>query len=76
MDRADLIRNLEMIYEAVGWAKTHHEKSSEANAAEHCNPKVFYSPLVVKLDDAHDKLTRLLNDLQEENENGRVSTLA
>jgi len=70
MDRQDLLRDIQMIHEAVEWAAKYHERNSEQNAAEHCNPRVFYSPLAVRLADALQKTERLMVDLEGETDGG------
>lgn len=47
--KADALRELEKIEDALSWAEKHFEKTSEANAALHCSPKVMYSPLAGKV---------------------------
>lgn len=41
----DILRELEKLEDTLGYAELYFQYTSEANAALHCNPKVFYSPL-------------------------------
>ena len=65
MNNNDLVRELEKIREAVTLAVEHHEKANESNAALHASPKVLYSPLTVKLQQADASLIGLIDLLEE-----------
>ncbi len=63
MTGADLVRELGKIREALTWAEQHLTHVDEANAALHCNPRVFYSPLTGAVHEAWQSLNRVLTDL-------------
>lgn len=45
IDPSDLARYLDKWEDTLAFAEEYFTKKSEAAAAQHCNPKVFYSPL-------------------------------
>lgn len=51
-DKADALRELDKIEDALSWAVKHHLASSESNAALHCSERVMYTPLANKLSSA------------------------
>jgi len=63
LDRADIIREIDKVHEALIWAIVREERNSEANAAQHCSGKVLYSPLCVKLHEAKSAMTKLAGEL-------------
>lgn len=64
MIQADLIRELEKAHEALHWAEKHLCASNEANAALHCNERVFYSPLTTQVHNARESMERVIADLR------------
>ena len=60
MKRDDCVRELEKVYESLVWAERHLTAKNEANAALHCNEKVFYSPLTTQVHNARESVERLL----------------
>lgn len=63
MTGQDLVRELGKLREAMTWAEQHLTHQDEANAALHCNPRVFYSPLTSAVHEANAGLDRILTDL-------------
>ena len=68
MRRDDLIRELEKAHEALKWTEEHLAKTNEANAALHCNERVFYSPLTTQVHNARESMERVLADLRASEE--------
>lgn len=68
MKQDDLIRELEKAREALHWAEKHLCATNEANAALHCNERVFYSPLTTQVHNARESLERVLADLKADGE--------
>ncbi len=66
MTNEDLIRELDKATEALSWAEKHLTRENEANAALHCNERVFYSPLTTQVHNALESLERVLLDLRSE----------
>ena len=65
MNRADLVRELGKIEEALKWTEKHLCSANESNAALHCNERVFYSPLTTQVHEARESVVRLLAELTE-----------
>lgn len=64
MKREDLLRELHKAHEALVWAERHLMTANEANAALHCNVKVFfYSPLTTQVHNARESLERVIVDV-------------
>jgi hypothetical protein len=63
--KSDLIRELSKIEEALRWAEKHLCLTNEANAALHCNERVFYSPLTTQVHEARESASRILVELTE-----------
>jgi len=63
VDKADIVRELDKIGEALNWAIKREEGNSEANAAQHCSDKILYSPLTTKLELAKSALVKLSSEL-------------
>jgi hypothetical protein len=63
---ADVTRELEKVREALQWADRHLSLQNESDAALHCNPKVFYSPLTLAVREAQASVERMLVDLASE----------
>lgn len=62
----DLTRELAKVLEALRWTEKHLMATNEGNAALHCNPKVFYSPLTTQVHEAVLSLERVTADLGSE----------
>lgn len=62
----DRYRELAKAVDAVRWAVRHEGHHAEANAALHCNPEVFHSPLHKRLQDAVDGIERVMADISAE----------
>ena len=59
MDQADLARYLEKWQDTMEFCSEYFTKQSESAAAQHCNPKVFYSPICQRLDEALGEILRI-----------------
>ncbi|MGW6910280.1 hypothetical protein [Streptomyces sp. NPDC054940] len=59
----DLTRELAKALDALRWTEKHLMATNEGNAALHCNPKVFYSPLTTQVHEAVLSLERVTADL-------------
>lgn len=60
MNKNDSAREIEKALDTLMWVEKHLTSTSEANAALHCNDKVFYSPLATQVHAAVDSLQRLV----------------
>lgn len=60
----DLSRELTKALETLRWTEKHLAATNEGNAALHCNPRVFYSPLTTQVHEAVLSLERAINDLE------------
>jgi hypothetical protein len=64
--RDDLVRELEKTAEALAWTERHLTHTNEANAAMHCNERIFYSPLTTQVHNALESTERLIAELKDE----------
>lgn len=61
----DTIRYLTKWEDTMQKCYDYFSKSSEAAAAQHCNDKVFYSPIVGRLDEAMSEVRRMRKELEQ-----------
>lgn len=66
IDPDDLARHLDKWQDTLEFCAEYFTKSSEAAAAQHCNPKTFYSPICGRLETVLAELQRLRSQLNEE----------
>lgn len=66
IDPTDLARYLAKWEDTLGYCEEYFTKKSEAAAAQHCNPKVFYSPLSQRISTALAEVRRIKGLAEDE----------